>query len=165
MKIGFIGLGRMGQGMASRLLGGGHDLLLYNRTAAKTANLAKTGAKVAANIAEVCAGRELVISMVADDAALEAVTLGPGGVRENLSKDAIYCSMGTHSAGAVQAVDAALKANGQAFVAAPVLGRPDAAAAGQIVIVSAGPADALKRCEPAFSVMGRKTMEAASAPE
>jgi 3-hydroxyisobutyrate dehydrogenase-like beta-hydroxyacid dehydrogenase len=73
--------------------------------------------------------------------------------------------MGTHSAGAIQAVDAAMKANGQTFVAAPVLGRPDAAAAGQIVIVCAGPAEALKKCEPAFSVMGRKTMEAASAPE
>ena len=165
MKIGFIGLGRMGQGMASRLLGGGHDLWLYNRTAGKTAELTKSGATLAGNIAEVCSGRDLVISMVADDAALEAVTLGPGGVRENLSKGAVYCSMGTHSAGAIQAVDAALKANGQAFVAAPVLGRPDAAAAGQIVIVSAGPADALKRCEPAFSVMGRKTMEAAGAPE
>jgi 3-hydroxyisobutyrate dehydrogenase-like beta-hydroxyacid dehydrogenase len=165
MRIGFIGLGRMGQGMASRLLGSGQDLIVYNRTAGKTADLAKAGAKVARSIAEVCRDRDLVISMVADDAALDAVTFGPGGVRESLAKSAIYCSMGTHSAGAIQAVDAALKGNGQTFVAAPVLGRPDAAAAGQIVIVSAGPADALKRCEPAFSVIGRKTMEAASAPE
>jgi 3-hydroxyisobutyrate dehydrogenase-like beta-hydroxyacid dehydrogenase len=165
MKIGFIGLGRMGQGMASRLLGGGHDLLVYNRTSGKSAELAKAGARVATSISEVCRDRDAVISMVADDAALDAVTLGPGGVRESLSKGTIYCSMGTHSAGVIQAVDAALKANGQTFVAAPVLGRPDAAAAGQIVIVCAGPADALKRCEPAFSVLGRKTMEAASAPE
>lgn len=165
MRVGFIGLGRMGQGMASRVLGGGHELLVYNRTAGKAADLAKAGAKVAGSVAEVCTDRELVISMVADDTALEAVTLGPGGVREHLATGAIYCSMGTHSAGAIQAVDAALKANGQTFVAAPVLGRPDAAAAGQIVIVCGGPADALKKCDPAFSVMGRKTMEAASAPE
>ena len=165
MRIGFIGLGRMGQGMASRLLGGGHDLLIYNRSAGKTADLAKAGAKVASSVAELCKDRELVISMVADDAALDAVTLGADGVRAHLARGAIYCSMGTHSAGAIQAVDAALKANGQTFVAAPVLGRPDAAAAGQIVIVCAGPADALKKCEPAFSVLGRKTMEAASAPE
>ena len=165
MRIGFIGLGRMGQGMASRLLGGGHDLLVYNRTSGKTAELAKAGARVATSISEVCRDRDAVISMVADDAALEGVTLGPGGVREHLPKGAVYCSMGTHSAGVIQAVDAALKANGQAFVAAPVLGRPDAAAAGQLVIVSAGPADALKRLAPAFSVIGRKTMEAASAPE
>jgi 3-hydroxyisobutyrate dehydrogenase-like beta-hydroxyacid dehydrogenase len=165
MRIGFIGLGRMGQGMASRLLSGGHDLLVYNRSAGKAADLSTAGAKLATSLAEVCRDRELVISMVADDAALEAVTLGPGGIREHLGKDTIYCSMGTHSAGATQAVDAALKANGQTFVAAPVLGRPDAAAAGQIVIVCAGPADALKKCEPAFSVLARKTMEAASAPE
>jgi len=165
MRIGFIGLGRMGQGMAARVLGGGHDLLVYNRTAGKSADLAKAGAKVASTIAEVCHGRELVIAMVADDAALDAVTLGPGGVRAVLPKDAIFISMGTHSAGAIQAVDAALKANGKTFVAAPVLGRPDAAAAGQLVIVCAGPAAALKTCDPAFSLMGRKTMEAASAPE
>jgi len=165
MKIGFIGLGRMGRGMAARVLGGGHDLLVYNRTAEKSADLVKAGAKIAATVAAVCKDRDLVISMVADDAALEAITLGPGGVREVLAKGAIYVSMGTHSAGAIRAVAAALKENGQAFVAAPVLGRPDAAAAGQLVIVCAGPADALKACEPAFSVIGRKTMEAASAPE
>lgn len=165
MRIGFIGLGRMGQGMVSRLLNGGHDLLVYNRSAGKTAGLAEAGATVAPSIAEVCKGRELVISMVADDAALEAITLGPGGLREVLSKDTVYASMGTHSVGVIQSIDAAFKAKGHTFVAAPVLGRPDVAAAGQLVIVSAGPADALRKCEPAFSVMGRKTMEAASAPE
>ncbi len=165
MRIGFIGLGRMGQGMAARVLGGGHDLLVYNRTAGKTAELAGGGAKVTANIADACRDRDLVISMVADDAALEAITLGQGGVRENLSKDAVYVSMGTHSAGAIQSVDAALKASGKTFVAAPVLGRPDAAAAGQLVIVAAGPSAALKKCEPIFALMGRKTMEAATAPE
>src|ERR1051326_543558 len=105
MRIGFIGLGRMGQGMASRVLGGGHDLLVYNRTGGKAADLSRAGAKVASTVAEVCKDRELVISMVADDAALDAVTLGAGGVREHLGKGAIYCSMGTHSAGAIQAVD------------------------------------------------------------
>jgi 3-hydroxyisobutyrate dehydrogenase-like beta-hydroxyacid dehydrogenase len=165
MKIGFIGLGRMGQGMASRVLGGGHDLLIYNRSAGKSADLEKAGAKVASTIADVCKGRDLVIAMVADDAALEQTTLGPGGVRESMSTDTVYVAMGTHSAGAIQAVGAALREKGQAFVAAPVLGRPDAAAAGQLVIVCAGPPEALKRCEPVFAVMGRKTMEAASAPE
>jgi len=165
MRIGFIGLGRMGQGMASRLLGGGHDLLVYNRTAGKTADLEKAGAKVAGSIADVCRERDMVIAMVADDNALETVTFHPGGVRDSLAKGSVYCSMGTHSAGVIQSIDAALKKNGLTFVAAPVLGRPDAAAAGQIVIVSAGPADALKKCEPVFSILGRKTMEAASAPE
>jgi 3-hydroxyisobutyrate dehydrogenase-like beta-hydroxyacid dehydrogenase len=103
--------------------------------------------------------------MVADDAALSDVTFAAGGVCDSLANGAIHVAMGTHSAAVIQAVAAAHKERGQAFVAAPVLGRPDAAAAGQIVIVCAGPAEALRRCMPAFGVMGRKTMEAASAPE
>jgi 3-hydroxyisobutyrate dehydrogenase-like beta-hydroxyacid dehydrogenase len=165
MKIGFIGLGRMGQGMGTRLLGGGHDLLVYNRTAGKSADLERHGARVASSIAAVCKDRDLVISMVADDTALYEVAVGPAGVRQWLEKDAVHVSMGTHSAGAIQAVAAAHTEKGQAFVAAPVLGRPDAAAVGQLVIVAAGPPDALKKCEPAFSVMGRKTMKAADTPE
>ena len=165
MKIGFIGLGRMGQGMGARLLASGHDLLVYNRTAGKTAELEKAGAKVASSIASACKDRDIVISMVADDNALYEVAVGPGGVRQYLEKGAVHVSMGTHSAGAIQTVAGAHSQKGQAFVAAPVLGRPDAAAAGQLVIVSAGPADALKKCEPAFSLMGRKTLEAAATPE
>src|SRR5689334_10890684 len=130
MRIGFIGVGRMGQGMSARLLSGGHDLLIYNRTSGKTGDLEKAGAKVAPTIADACRGRELVISMVADDVALDEVTLKRGGVRDSLEKNAVYVSMGTHSASAIQSVSAALAERGLAFVAAPVLGRPDAAAAG-----------------------------------
>ena len=79
----------------------------------------------ARHIAAVCRDRELVISMVADDAALNHVVLDPGGVRDSLADDAIHVAMGTHSAGAIQSVDAALKGKGLAFVAAPVLGNPD----------------------------------------
>jgi len=165
MRIGFIGVGRMGQGMSARLLSGGHDLLIYNRTSGKTADLEKAGAKVAPTIADACRGRELVISMVADDVALDEVTLKPGGVRDSLEKNAVYVSMGTHSASAIQSVSAALAERGLAFVAAPVLGRPDAAAAGQIVIVCGGTTDAVARCQPAFNTLGRKTMEASGAPE
>ena len=164
MNIGFIGLGRMGQGMSARVLTGGHDLLVYNRTAGKAANLQQLGAKIAPTIAAVCRDRELVISMVADDAALNDIVFAPGGLRDSLA-NGIHVAMGTHSASAIQSVSAAHQERGQAFVAAPVLGRPEAAAAGQIVIVCAGPRDALKKCEPVFSVLGRKTMEAASAPE
>ena len=165
MKIGFIGLGRMGQGMSARLLSGEHDLLVYNRTAGKSAALESAGAKVAPTISAVCEGRDLVISMVADDAALDDVTLASGGVRDSLPKNAVYAAMGTHSAAAVQNVAHAFKERSLSFVAAPVLGRPDAAAAGQIVVVCGGPAEALKKCEPAFNTLGRKTMEAASLPE
>jgi len=165
MRIGLVGLGRMGQGMGARLLSGGHELLVYNRTSGKSVDLEKAGAQVASTVAAACKDREIVISMVADDAALNEVTLGSGGIRGSLAKDAVHVAMGTHSAGVIQALAAAHAEKGQAFVAAPVLGRPDAAAAGQLVIVAAGPPAAVKKCEPAFSVMGRKTVEAGSAPE
>src|SRR5262252_9206613 len=143
MRIGLIGLGRMGQGMGARLLSGAHELLVYNRTAGKAKDLEKAGATVATTVAAACKERQIVISMVADDAALNDVTLGAGGIRASLPKHAIHVSMGTHSAGAIQALAAAHAEKGQAFVAAPVLGRPDAAAAGQLVIVAAGPQAAL----------------------
>jgi 3-hydroxyisobutyrate dehydrogenase-like beta-hydroxyacid dehydrogenase len=165
MKIGLVGLGRMGQGMGARLLSGSHELVVYNRTAGKSADLEKAGATTASTVAAACKDREIVISMVADDAALNDVTLGAGGIRASLSKDAVHVAMGTHSAGVIQALAAAHAEKGQAFVAAPVLGRPDAAAAGQLVIVAAGPASALRKCEPAFVLMGRKTVEAGAAPE
>lgn len=165
MKVGFIGLGRMGQGMGQRIINAGHELVVYNRTREKTADLEKAGSKVGASVAEACRDREIIITMVADDAALNEVTLGSGGIREAMSKSAVHVAMGTHSAGAIQAINAAHIEKGQTFIAAPVLGRPDAAAAGQLVIVAAGNGDAIRRCEPLFQAMGRKTVEAGSKPE
>jgi 3-hydroxyisobutyrate dehydrogenase-like beta-hydroxyacid dehydrogenase len=165
MKVGFIGLGRMGQGMGQRLLGSGHDLLVFNRTPGKAAELEKAGARSAATVADVCKDRDVIISMVADDAALNDVVLTPGGIRQSLGKGGVHVAMGTHSAAAIQALAAAHAEAAQTLVAAPVLGRPDAAAAGQLVIVAGGPAEAIKRCEQVFQVMGRKTVEAGPKPE
>ena len=141
MKVGFIGLGRMGQGMGQRLLGGGHDLLVFNRTPGKAADLEKAGARGAATVADVCKDRDVIITMVADDAALNDVALTPGGIRQSLAKGGLHVAMGTHSAAAIQALAAAHAEAAQTLIAAPVLGRPDAAAAGQLVIVAGGPAD------------------------
>ncbi len=165
MNVGFVGLGRMGQAIAGRVLGGGHDLVVYNRTREKASELAKGGARVAPSIAEACDGRAVVISMVADDQALSEVTLGPGGVRDSLAPDAVHLVMGTHGVAAIQALDAAHAEARQTLVAAPVLGRPDVAAAGQLGIVAAGPAPALRLCEPLFQVIGRRTFEAGERPE
>ncbi|HEY4657883.1 MAG TPA: NAD(P)-binding domain-containing protein, partial [Gemmatimonadaceae bacterium] len=96
MKVGFMGLGRMGRGMAARVLGAGHDLVVYNRTPEKAADLKQAGARVAASIAEACAGREVVITMLANDQALSEVTLGAGGLLGALAKDGIHMTMGTH---------------------------------------------------------------------
>jgi 3-hydroxyisobutyrate dehydrogenase-like beta-hydroxyacid dehydrogenase len=160
MKVGFIGLGKMGQGMTRRILGTSHDLVVYNRTKEKAADLAGAGATVATSIADACQGRHVVITMVADDTAVKEVTLAKGGVRDSLAAGAIHLCMGTHSVAAVQALAKAHDEANQRFVSAPVLGRPDAAAAGQLGIVAGGPADALKECEPLFQALGRRTFEA-----
>ena len=157
MDVGFIGVGRMGQAMSKRILGAGHTLVVYNRTPEKTTELAREGATVAATIAEACRGREVVITMLADDHALQEVALGSGGVCDSLGPETVHLTMGTHSVAAIQALAAAHARAAQLFVAAPVLGRPDAAAAGQLGIVAAGPSDAVSRCEPLFQAMGRRT--------
>jgi 3-hydroxyisobutyrate dehydrogenase-like beta-hydroxyacid dehydrogenase len=164
MKVGFIGLGRMGHAMASRLVGGGHDVLVYNRTAAKAADLVKAGARTASSIGAACAGREAVITMVADDAALSEVTLGEAGIVHALAKGAMHLTMGTHGVGVIRALTAAHAKAGQIHIAAPVLGRPEVAAAGQVGIVAAGPAEALARCAPLFKVIGRRVFEAGDEP-
>src|ERR1700712_2955134 len=101
MNVGFIGLGKMGQGMTRRILGGGHDLIVYNRTKDKAADLAGAGGTVATSVADACRGREVVITMVADDHAVNEVTLGPGGLRDSLAAGTIHLCMGTHSVAAV----------------------------------------------------------------
>ena len=121
MKVGFIGLGRMGQAMAGRILGGGHDLVVYNRTREKAAELEKNGAKVAGSIAEACKGREVVISMVSDDKALTEVVKE---ISVALEKGAIHVAMGTHGVHALREVDAIHGKLGQKFIASPVLGAP-----------------------------------------
>jgi 3-hydroxyisobutyrate dehydrogenase-like beta-hydroxyacid dehydrogenase len=165
MKVGFIGLGRMGQAMSARILGGGHDLVVYNRTREKTSEIAKAGARVAASIAEACRGSEVVISIVADDTAVKEVALGANGVRDSLAAGTIHVVMGTHSVATVQMMAAAHAKANQHMVSAPVLGRPDAAAAGQLLIVAGGPGAAVKRCEPLFQLMGRRTFEAGEKAE
>lgn len=165
VRVGFIGLGRMGQQMAMRLLAAEHDLVVYNRTVEKTTELVKAGARYAPSVAAACEGREVVITMVADDAALREVALGSGGIRQSLPQNGIHLSMGTHGAGVIQQLAAAHKEAGQTLVAAPVLGRPEAVAAGLLGIVSAGPEDAVRRCQPLFQAIGKRTFHAGARPE
>jgi hypothetical protein len=165
LAVGFVGLGRMGQAIAARVLGGGHDLVVHNRTAAKAAELEQAGARVAASPAAACEAREVVITMLANDDALIEVALGPGGLRDHLPAGAIHMTMGTHGVATIRALADAHERAGQTLVAAPVLGRPDVAAAGRLGIVAGGPPDAVARCEPLFEVIGRRTFHAGPRPE
>lgn len=159
MKVGLIGVGRMGAAIARRLLGAGYDVLLYNRTPQKAAALVQAGARTAPSIESACADRDLIITMLADDAALHEVVLGSGGVRDTLPAGATHVAMGTHSVGKIRAIEAAHREAEQNFVAAPVLGRPEAVDAGQLGIIVGGSAAALAACRPALSVIGRRIFE------
>lgn len=165
MKVGFIGLGRMGQGMAARVLGAGHELIGYNRTPGKADDLAGRGAKIARSVAEAVADAEVVITMLGTDAALDALAHGPDGIIAAMPSGAVHVGMGTHGVAICRALAASHAEAGQTFVAAPVLGRPDVAASGQLGIVPGGPADALARCQPLFDAIGRKCFPAGDAAE
>ena len=165
MKVGFIGLGRMGKGMARRVLSGGHDLTVYDVVREATVEFSNAGTRVASSIADLCKGRDAVITMLLDDATVTEVALGTGGLRDALAPGAIHVAMGTYGVGAIRMLaDAHAKAN-QILVAAPVLGRPDLAASGQLGIVAAGPPEAVKKCEPLFGLLGRRTFEAGVQPD
>jgi 3-hydroxyisobutyrate dehydrogenase-like beta-hydroxyacid dehydrogenase len=164
MQIGFIGLGRMGSAMAGNLLQAGHDVAVYNRTRAKSQALVALGAKVAASPSEACRG-EAVFTMLADDGAVESVVFGEGGVLASLSKNAIHVSSSTISVALSKRLAAAHAEAGQRYLAAPVFGRPDAAAAAQLYVVAAGAPDALETVAPLFDVLAQETFTVSQTPE
>ncbi|MFG1420119.1 NAD(P)-dependent oxidoreductase [Roseixanthobacter liquoris] len=164
MKVGFIGLGRMGEAMAANLLKAGHEVSVYNRSPAKADALVAAGAVRAASIAEACRG-EAVLTMLADDAAVESVVLGAGAIRESLPKGALHVSHSTISAALSERLAKAHAQAGQAYVAAPVFGRPDVAAAGKLFVVAGGAPDDVARCAPLFEAMGQRTFALSEKPE
>ncbi|HZZ30886.1 MAG TPA: NAD(P)-dependent oxidoreductase [Phenylobacterium sp.] len=163
MKVGFIGLGRMGAAMAANLVKAGHEVTVYNRTPSKASALAALGARVAANVAEACRG-EVLVTMLANDQAVEDIVFGDGGVVETLAPGAIHISSSTISVALAERLTLAHRELGSRFVSAPVFGRPDVAAAGQLAIVAAGPAGAINDAMPLLDVMGRTTSVVSDAP-
>ena len=155
MKVGFIGLGQMGLGMAGRLLDAGHELVVFNRTSSKADPLLARGAQVAADPAETCRG-DVVVTMLADDAALEGVAFGERGILANLSAGAVHLSMSTISLALSERLTAEHTKARQHFISAPVFGRPAVAAAGQLNIVMAGVLEASKTVMPLLEAMGQK---------
>ena len=157
MDIGLIGLGNMGAGIAKSLLRAGHHVVVYNRTAARAEALRSDGAVVATTPADACRG-EAVISILADDPALESLAFGPGGILASLSRGSIHVSSGTISVALSDRLTSEHTNAGQKFVSAPVFGRPDAAEAAKLAVVAAGPADAVARCKPIFEAIGSKLL-------
>ena len=155
MKLGFIGLGSMGLAMAQNLLAAGHELTVFNRTRARAEPLREQGATVAESAAEAARGAEAVVSMLADDKAAEDTILGDEGLIKGLAAGAIHVSSSTLSVELSGRLAAAHQALGQGYVAAPVFGRPDVAAAKQLWVVAAGRASHVDRCAPIFEAIGR----------
>ena len=163
MRVGFIGLGQMGHGMASNLLRAGHDVAVYNRSPGKAEDLAARGARKAASIAEACGG-DAVITMLADNRAVEDVALGEGGIVAKLAKSAIHISSSTIGVALSERLTAAHAKAGQRFVSAPVFGRPDAAVAGKLFVAAAGTAAALQDCAPLLEAIGQRTIIVSGTP-
>jgi 3-hydroxyisobutyrate dehydrogenase-like beta-hydroxyacid dehydrogenase len=164
MKIGFIGLGHMGAGMAANLLKAGHEVTVYNRTRARANALVTAGAKEAATIADACRG-DAIFTMLASDDVVEAVVFGGNGILENLPAGAIHISSSTIGVGLAERLSAAHASAGQGFVAAPVFGRPELAAAGNLYVVAAGEQAAVQTTAPLLEAIGQKTFVVSETPK
>jgi 3-hydroxyisobutyrate dehydrogenase-like beta-hydroxyacid dehydrogenase len=161
--VGFVGLGRMGSGMARNLLKAGHALTVFNRTQDKASPLAALGARVAEQPSG-AAFSDVVITMLADDRAVEDVMFGEAGLLRAMSHHSIHVSMSTISVDLSERLTSAHREAGQTFVAAPVFGRPDMAGAAKLFIVAGGPDAAIARCQPLFDAMGQRTFSAGERP-
>jgi 3-hydroxyisobutyrate dehydrogenase-like beta-hydroxyacid dehydrogenase len=157
MKIGFVGIGKMGAGMARNLLRAGHDVTAYNRSPEKAKALAADGAHLALAPADACVGAAAVLTMLADDAAVEEAVLGPNGIAAGLPKGAIHISHSTISTAMARRLAVEHAARGQGYVSAPVFGRPDAAEGKKLIVVVAGPPELVESCRPLFDAIGRQT--------
>ncbi len=164
MDIGFIGLGNMGRGMAANLVNAGHHVTVYNRSPGKAEALTDRGATRADTVAEACRG-EVVVTMLADDGAVDDVVFGEEGVLASLAPDAVHVSSSTISVALSQRLTTAHTEAGQQYVAAPVFGRPEAAAAAKLFVVAAGAPEVLERLTPLFDAIGQRTFVVSEQPE
>jgi len=164
MKIGLIGLGRMGGGMARRLLTHGYDLKILHRDPHHTAAFAALGASVAAGIPELCEGRDLLISMLPTDESLESVALGPSGLADSLPAGAIHMVSGTHGVRTIEKLLSAHRRRQQILISCTVLGRPDRAVAGTLGLIPAGPAAAIASLTAVLNTLGEAIFNAGEDP-
>jgi 3-hydroxyisobutyrate dehydrogenase-like beta-hydroxyacid dehydrogenase len=154
----------MGAAMARNLVKAGHEVAVYNRTRERAGELAKEGATVADSPAR-AAKQGVVVTMLADDQAVESVVFGRDGILEGLPADGIHISMSTISPALSKRLSAEHKKKDQRYIAAPVFGRPTAAAERKLYIMAAGPADAIAQVRPVFDALGQRTFEIGESAE
>jgi 3-hydroxyisobutyrate dehydrogenase-like beta-hydroxyacid dehydrogenase len=156
MKIGFLGLGQMGAAIAANLVRAGHDVAVWNRSAGKSHPLIDAGATLAATAGDAAAKSDVVFSMLADDAALYAVLSGKDGLLAGLKAGALHISMSTIAVATADDVAVRHAERQQRFLAAPVFGRPEAAAAAKLFVVAAGAAADLESARPLFAAISQR---------
>lgn len=154
----------MGAGMARNLLAAGHDVAVYNRSREKAEPLAKHGARVTDSPADASRGAEAVLTMLADDSAVEHVVFGDSGIAAGLAKDAIHISCSTISTALARKLASEHAARGQGYLSVPVFGRPDAAESKKLLVVAAGNTALIERCNPLFEAIGRQTFVVGAEP-
>jgi 3-hydroxyisobutyrate dehydrogenase-like beta-hydroxyacid dehydrogenase len=164
MRIGFLGLGNMGAAIAANLVRASHEVAVWNRSADKARPLVELGATLAATPKAAAAGRDVVFTMLADDAALDSVITGVDGLIAGLKPGALHVSMSTIAVATAERLAATHRAQGQGFLCAPVFGRPEAAASAKLFVVAAGdPAD-LRTVSPLLGVIGQRVFDVGTTP-
>jgi 3-hydroxyisobutyrate dehydrogenase-like beta-hydroxyacid dehydrogenase len=164
MRIGFIGLGHMGSAIAANLVRASHEVAVWNRSADKARPLVALGARLEASPRAVAEGRDLVFTMLGDDAALQAVLSGDEGLYAGLARGAVHVSMSTIGVQTADAVAAGHAERGQGFLSAPVFGRPEAAIAAKLFIVAAGDSAHLQRANGLFENISQRVFHVGTKP-
>jgi 3-hydroxyisobutyrate dehydrogenase-like beta-hydroxyacid dehydrogenase len=164
MKVGFLGLGRMGSGIAANILKAGHDLKVWNRSPEKAEPLVRSGAVLSHTPREAADGREIVVTMLADDAALDEVISGDDGLIAGMHANALHVSMSTIAVATADAVSARHASHRQRFISACVFGRPDAAAEGKLFVVSAGAAAEIEQARSILEAIGQRVFVVGERP-
>ena len=164
MKIGFIGLGNMGAAIAANLVRAGHELTVWNRSAGKAQALVALGAVATPTPETAAAGREVVLTMLADDGALESVLAGPQGLLEGLRPGALHISLSTISVATAGKLATLHAERGQHLLSAPVFGRPEAAAAAKLFVVAGGRKVDLDGAKPVFDAISQRVFYIGETP-
>src|SRR4051794_5479055 len=164
ITVGFIGLGHMGMPIATNLLKAGYQLRVYNRTAEKAAPLVAAGATLVSTPGEVVEPGGIVFTMLADDAALESVVLSDPDFLDRFGGGGIHVSMSTIAAQTARALAGRHAKKGVVYLACPVIGRPDRAAAGTLFILLAGESNAKQTVQPLLAVVGQRVFDFGEQP-
>jgi 3-hydroxyisobutyrate dehydrogenase-like beta-hydroxyacid dehydrogenase len=160
MRIAVLGMGRMGQTVAARLLAAGHDVVVWNRTPGRASGLTDRGAREADSVASACSGVDVVVTSLANDEAVRQVALGDGGVHASIDDDTVYLDASTVS----PALSGELEERFPRFAAMPILGSPAVLAGGQAIVLIGGHPSATTVADAVVPGLSDKVRHYDSAP-